>query len=76
MYLIFSRQGIVIDEYPSIKNYLYTFIEDLTPKKDKNDEKGRKPGNYKWYEIQDKTDFYENFEKPKLIVVPNPTFRF
>ena len=68
MYLIFSRQGIEIDDYPSIKNHLSKFIEDLTPKKHKDEEgKGRKPGNYKWYEIQDKTDFYENFEKPKLI---------
>lgn len=67
MYLIFARQGIEIDNYPSVKNYLSNYIEDLTPKKNKNDDKGRKPGDYEWYEIQDKTDFYENFEKPKLI---------
>ena len=66
-YLIFSMQGISIDKYPSIKEHLYDFIEDLTPKKSKSDKKGRKPGDYKWYEIQDKTEFYENFEKPKLI---------
>ena len=66
-YLIFTRQGIEIDNYPKIKEYLYTYIEDLTPKNNKTDKKGRKSGNYKWYEIQDKTEFYENFEKPKLI---------
>jgi hypothetical protein len=29
---------------------------------------GRKPGSYKWYEIQDAIDYYEEFEKPKIIV--------
>jgi len=28
---------------------------------------GRKPGPYKWYEIQDTIDYYEEFEKPKII---------
>ena len=27
---------------------------------------GRKPGSYKWYEIQDAVDYYEEFEKPKI----------
>ena len=30
--------------------------------------KGRKPGNYKWYEIQDAVDYYAEFEKPKIII--------
>lgn len=66
-YIIFARQGIDIDKYPTIKNYLYQFKKELTPKKTRADEFGRKPGDYEWYEIQDKTDFYENFDKPKLI---------
>ena len=28
---------------------------------------GRKKGNYKWYEIQDTTAYYAEFEKPKII---------
>ncbi|WP_296893451.1 Eco57I restriction-modification methylase domain-containing protein [uncultured Methanobrevibacter sp.] len=66
-YLIFTRQGIEIDNFPVIKKYLEQFKEDLTPKINRSDKKGRKPGDYKWFEIQDKTDFYENFEKEKLI---------
>ncbi|NAT11143.1 hypothetical protein C4E22_06340 [ANME-1 cluster archaeon AG-394-G06] len=27
---------------------------------------GRKPGSYKWYEIQDTIDYYTEFEKPKI----------
>ncbi|MCQ2964152.1 MAG: N-6 DNA methylase, partial [archaeon] len=66
-YLIFARQGIKITDYPFVEEYLSQFKEDLTPKSSSNSERGRKPGDYEWYEIQDKTDFYENFEKPKLI---------
>lgn len=28
---------------------------------------GRKPGSYEWYEIQDTIDYYEEFEKQKII---------
>jgi hypothetical protein len=30
--------------------------------------KGRKPGSYKWYEIQDSIDYHKEFEKPKIII--------
>ncbi len=43
---------------------------ELTPKPKEwkgKDWKGRKPGNYKWYEIQDTIDYYEQFENPKII---------
>ena len=36
---------------------------------DGNAWEGRKPGPYKWYEIQDVVDFYPEFEKPKIIYV-------
>jgi hypothetical protein len=29
--------------------------------------KGRKPGNYAWYEIQDTIDYHAEFEKPKIV---------
>lgn len=31
------------------------------------DWKGRKPGPYQWFEIQDSIAYYEEFEKPKII---------
>lgn len=29
--------------------------------------KGRKPGSYKWYEIQDTIAYFKEFEKPKIV---------
>jgi type I restriction-modification system DNA methylase subunit len=69
--LIFTRRGVNIKEYPAIESYLKQFKEKLMPKpKDWSGEKwqGRKPGSYKWYEIQDSIDYYLEFEKPKIIV--------
>jgi len=70
-YLIFTRRGIEIEKYPSVKNYLAQFQEQLEPKpKDYkgNNWLGRKPGSYKWYEIQDAVDYYDEFEKPKVML--------
>ena len=73
-YLIFTRRGININEFPAIKAYLEQFRKQLTPKpkgwvsKDGKTWKGRKPGAYKWYEIQDTVDYYQEFDKPKIIV--------
>jgi hypothetical protein len=50
-----------------VKNYLSEFISDLTPKTNSNDEIGRKPGSYNWYEIQDNTAYYQLFEGEKII---------
>lgn len=70
-YLIFTRRGIDIKEYPAIQKHLLSFKDSLMPKpKDWKGEnwKGRKQGSYKWYEIQDAVDYHEEFEKPKIIV--------
>ncbi|WP_295099896.1 TaqI-like C-terminal specificity domain-containing protein [uncultured Candidatus Kuenenia sp.] len=70
-YLIFTRRGIDIRKYPVIEKYLSQYKEQLMPKpKDwkGSNWKGRKPGAYKWYEIQDAVDYYLEFEKPKIIV--------
>ncbi len=68
-YIIFTKRGIEIEKYPSIKNYLLQFKKQLMPKpkdfKGTNWE-GRKAGTYKWYEIQDSTEYYKEFEKPKI----------
>ena len=70
-YLIFTRRGISIDQYPAIKKYLSQYKERLTPRPAnwKGDKwPGRKPGSYQWYEIQDAIDYYNEFAKPKIIV--------
>ncbi|MAT40406.1 MAG: hypothetical protein CL946_12490 [Ectothiorhodospiraceae bacterium] len=76
-WLIFTRRGIDINAYPAIKEYLEQFKTKLTPKpKGWKGEKwpGRKPGSYKWYEIQDSIDYWREFEKPK-IMLPDITLR-
>jgi very-short-patch-repair endonuclease len=68
-FLIFTRRGIDINQYPTILNHLSQYRERLEPKpKDfKGKWPGRKQGTYKWYEIQDAVDYYEEFEKPKIM---------
>ena len=65
-YLIFTRRGISIDNYPAIKDYLGRFKERLMPR-NTGQTIGRKSGDYEWYEIQDTVDYFLEFEKPKLI---------
>jgi hypothetical protein len=70
-YLIFTRRGVDIKKYPAIEKHLLSFKKQLTPKPPdwKGGEwHGRKPGSYKWYEIQDTVDYYEEFEKPKIML--------
>lgn len=62
-YIIFSNRGIDIDLFPAVKNYLEKFKQELTP----GIIGGRKPGTYKWYELQDTVSYYEQFHKPKII---------
>ncbi|MGQ3328069.1 Eco57I restriction-modification methylase domain-containing protein [Halorubrum sp. FL23] len=68
-YLIFSRRGIEINEYPEIKRYLNQYKDRLKPEPPSNSGSwdGRKPGDYKWYEIQDTVDYWEDFESNKII---------
>jgi len=70
-YLIFTRRGVDIDDYPAIKEYLENYKKQLKPRPDdvaSSDWEGRKPGNYEWFEIQDTIDYYKQFEKPKIIL--------
>jgi len=80
-YLIFTRRGINIKNYPAIERHLEQFKEGLIPRpKDWPSGKswpGRKPGPYRWYEIQDSIDYYQEFESPKLIfpdIASRPNF--
>jgi len=72
-WLIFTRRGVDITKYPAIHAYLKQFKKRLTP----GVSAGRKPGNYEWYEIQDNTAYWTEFEKPKVIstkISIRPTF--
>lgn len=66
-YLIFTLHGIDIEQYPAVKRYLSQYRTELEPKKSPEQQSGRKMGRYKWYEIQDVTAYYAEFEKPKII---------
>ena len=69
--MIFTRKGTNIDEYPTIKNYLYAFYNNLKSRDPNNsdpNQEGRKPGNYKWFEILDNTAYYREFEKHEKII--------
>jgi hypothetical protein len=69
-YLIFTRHGVNINQYPAIKQYLSQFKDRLIPKPidwKGITWKGRKPGAYQWYEIQDTIDYHAEFDMPKIV---------
>lgn len=76
-WLVFPRRGVNIDVYPAIKAHLAQWQQDLTPKVTGNEKKGRKPGSYKWYEIQDDVAYHSVFDEPKIVypdIAKNPRF--
>ena len=75
LYVIFLRRGVEIEDYPVLKAYLSQFKKQLTP----GIAGGRKEGNYQWYEIQDNTAYYPEFEKPKIVypdIAVSPQFAY
>lgn len=46
-WLIFTRRGISINDYPAIREHLSKWKAELTPKKNSSEKIGRKPGKYK-----------------------------
>lgn len=80
LWMIFARRGIDIDRYPSVKNHLLQYRQQLEPRPvdwdaGKNGEwPGRKPGTYKWFEIQDSVDYWKLFSGPKLITQDLATY--
>jgi type I restriction-modification system DNA methylase subunit len=68
LYVIFTRRGTDIEKYPAIKRHLEQFRADLEPKKSEKNKRGRKPGPYKWFEIQDNIAYYEEFERQKIVI--------
>ena len=65
-WIIFTRHGIDIKQYPAVEKHLLTYYDELKPRA-KGDKRGRKPGSYQWFEIQDNVAYYKDFDKPKII---------
>jgi hypothetical protein len=83
LWLVFTRQGIDIQKYPAILRHLTQYRTQLEPKPRswQAGEKweGRKPGPYKWYEIQDNIAYYREFEEGKILLgrfMDGPLFCF
>ena len=72
-YLLFTRRGIAIRDYPAVLDYLSQYRDRLEPQPPgwniSRDGKwqGRKAGSYEWYEIQDTVDYWEAFERTKIV---------
>jgi hypothetical protein len=71
LWLIFTRRGIDIQQYPAIHKYLLQFKDRLTP----GIPGGRKPGSYQWYEIQDNIAYWQEFERSKIIYQEIATYQ-
>ncbi len=70
-FLVFTRRGVEVENYPAIHRYLSQFRTSLEPKPQDwqgASWPGRKPGNYKWFEIQDTVDYWRKFEQPKIML--------
>lgn len=80
-YIVFTRQGISIKEYPAVHKHLLAYRGQLEPKPKghKGEWEGRKSGPYKWWEIQDTIDYHLEFEKRKIVwpdlTISSPTFQ-
>jgi len=78
-WLIFTRRGIDINQYPTVKMHLEQWKQELTPKTSVKQKIGRKPGPYEWYEIQDNIAYFAEFDKPKIVypdIAKEPRFAF
>jgi hypothetical protein len=81
--LIFTRRGIDITRYPAVHEHLATWRSALEPKPRTwaagEPWPGRKPGSYRWYEIQDEVAYHEQFALPRIVfpdIAKEPRFAF
>jgi hypothetical protein len=81
IFVIFARRGLDIERYPAVKKHLAPYRERLEPRPSNwpRDKRwpGRKPGAYKWYELQDTVDYWKIFENPKIVyndISSSPSF--
>ena len=77
LWLIFTRRGTNIDNYPAIKKHLSQYRKQLEPKpKHLPSNKpwtGRKGGSYEWYEIQDNIAYWQEFDQSIFILTCSNT---
>jgi len=77
-WLIFTRHGTNIAAYPAVLKHLASLRERLEPRPadwpSGRKWPGRKPGPYKWFEIQDNVAYYAAFDKPKIVYQEIATF--
>jgi adenine-specific DNA-methyltransferase len=66
LWIIFTRRGIQIDDYPDVKEHLLKYYDQLKPRNN-GELTGRKPGSYEWFHIQDNVAYFQDFEKPKIV---------
>ncbi len=68
-WIIMALRGIDIDRYPGARAHLEAFRTKLEPRPVgwEGAWPGRKPGSYRWHEIQDTIDYDSAFESPKII---------
>jgi hypothetical protein len=75
LWLVFTRRGCDITEFPAIHDHLKKFKKRLMP----GIPGGRKPGSYEWYEIQDNVAYWQEFQVAKIITgrfMDKPTYAF
>lgn len=74
-WLLFTRRGMDIKQYPAVLRHLKSFKQQLLP----GVSGGRKPGSYEWFEIQDNIAYWRHFERAKIVstkVSIRPTFAY
>jgi hypothetical protein len=84
LWIILSRQGTDLSNYPAIAEHLSQYREALEPKpahwqpsQPSGQWKGRKSGPYNWHEIQDRTSYWRKFFADKVVstkISLRPTF--
>ena len=71
LFVIFTRHGTDLSRLPAVVAHLARFRERLTPRSKRNgsgdDGVGRKPGSYRWFEIQDEIAYHAAFASPKIV---------
>ena len=85
LWLIFTRRGVEINDYPAIKKHLLPFKAQLRPKPlnwntaTQGAWPGRKAGSYEWFNIQDNIAYWEEFSEAKVILtrfMDKPTYAY
>ncbi len=66
-FLIDARRGWNERAFPALRDHLAGHRARLTPKAPGAAGPGRKPGTYRWCELQDTTAYWDLFARPKIV---------